>query len=84
LNTGLTALEKTYPAVRWRSYAQNLEEDVENENTVEKMIRLPQKAWDVIEKEALKHGRTFEEEVQWLLTADFISDEKLSAQSSLG
>jgi hypothetical protein len=45
-----------------------------NEELVGKTVRLPQKAWDVIEKEAMKHGRSFEEEVQWLLTADFISD----------
>ena len=54
---------------------------------VEKTIRLPQKAWDVIQKEADRHGRSFDEEVQWLLTADFISEEKLkqmSVQSSLG
>jgi len=41
------------------------------EELAERAIRLPQKAWDVIEKEAAKCGRTFEEEAQWLLTADF-------------
>ena len=46
------------------------------EELVEKTVRLPKKAWDVIEREAAKHGRPFEEEIRWLLTADFISDEK--------
>jgi len=44
---------------------------------VNRMITLPQKAWEVIEKEAVRHGRSFDEEVIWLLTADFISEEKI-------
>jgi hypothetical protein len=43
---------------------------------VEKTVRLPKKDWEVIQKAADRHGRTFEEEVQWLLTADFISNAK--------
>jgi plasmid stability protein len=50
---------------------------------VEKMVRLPQKAWDVIEREANRHGKSFDDEVKWLLTADFISDEK-TRKTSIG
>ena len=56
--------------------------ELANHGLIEKTVRLPKRAWDVIEREAVKHGRPFDEEVRWLLTADFISEEKTERRQS--
>jgi plasmid stability protein len=62
---------------------ETLEDKKMEEELVERVVRLPQEAWDAIEKDAALHGRAFDAEVRWLLTADSISAEKVRASGRI-